>query len=96
MPSFAVFTTARFDREFRKLVKRHPELVPIVERVVQIVGADPFNKSLTLPIRKLVGVPPGEGQFRVRIGRFRFRYDLEEQNVYLKGCAMRSETTYRR
>ena len=37
----------------------------------------------------------GDGQYRIRLGRFRFRYDLEGQVVYLKACSLRSEETYR-
>ena len=36
----------------------------------------------------------GNGQYRIRAGRFRFRYDAEEQVVYLKTCALRREGTY--
>jgi len=37
----------------------------------------------------------GDGQYRIRFGRFRFRYDIERPVVYLKTCGIRREDTYR-
>ena len=46
-------------------------------------------------VKKLEGVSPGDGQYRLRLGRFRFRYDIVKQVVYLKACVLRSESSYR-
>jgi len=43
--SFSVRTTAHFDRQFRKLAKRHPDLVSHYAEVLKILAADPFNVS---------------------------------------------------
>ncbi len=41
-------------------------------------------------------VSPGEGgQHRLRLGRFRFRYDIERREVILYYCGLRREDTYR-
>lgn len=94
-PRFVVRTTSGFDRSLRKLSRRHAELVDLYEAVVRILEHDPYNRSGTHPIKKLVDVRPGDGQYRIRAGRFRFRYDFEGQTVYLKHCSLRSEDTYR-
>jgi mRNA-degrading endonuclease RelE of RelBE toxin-antitoxin system len=92
---FAVRTTSTFDRALRKLVKRHPDLVDFYTEVVGILETDPYNRSSTHSIKKLVDVSAGDGQYRIRAGRFRFRYDFEGQTVYLKYCSLRNEDTYR-
>ena len=93
--SFVVRTTSAFDRSLRKLTSRHAELADLYADVLNIVSTDPYNRSGTHSIKKLVDVRPGYGQYRIRAGRFRFRYDFEDQIVYLKFCSLRSEGTYR-
>jgi mRNA-degrading endonuclease RelE of RelBE toxin-antitoxin system len=94
-PAFTVIATAHFDRELRKLGRRHAELSDHYALVLAILETDPYNRSRTHPIKKLENVPAGEAQYRIRLGRFRFRYDIEEQTVYLKRCSLRREDTYR-
>jgi hypothetical protein len=57
--------------------------------------ADPHNRSRSYAIKKLEGVRSGEGQYRLRIGRWRFRYDIVGQDVVLHYCGLRREETYR-
>ena len=56
---------------------------------------DPYNRAGSYHIKKLESIPGGHGQFRIRAGRFRFRYDIEGGIVYLKACGLRREETYR-
>lgn len=93
--NFSVKTTAHFDRIFRKLAKKHPELPQALARVVAILKTDPYHLSRSHPVKKLEGVESGEGQYRARVGRWRFRYDIVGQIVYLKACSLRREDTYR-
>jgi mRNA-degrading endonuclease RelE of RelBE toxin-antitoxin system len=95
-PGFRVEVTRGFDRQLRKLARRHgSDLLDRYERVVSALEADPFNRTRRYDILKLEGVPPGYGQYRMRAGRFRFRYDVEGQEVFLKDCSLRREDTYR-
>jgi len=82
-PEFLVFTTSRFERELKKLAAQHPGLP-------ELFG----DRSRQYAIKKLQAVPAGEGQYRIREGRFRFRYDIDGQTVYLKACSLRREDTY--
>ena len=95
-PAFSVRITARFERAFKKLVRRHADLTARLASVTAIPRTDPYNRTCSHPIKKLEGVQAGEGQYRIRSGRFRFRYDVEGQIVFLKACALRTEQTYRR
>jgi hypothetical protein len=87
---------AFFDWEYKKLAAYHPELPEHYAGILAVLERDPFNHSRRHPIKKLIDVPPGEGQWRIRAERFRFRYDIEGRTVYLKACSMRDESTYRR
>jgi hypothetical protein len=91
---FSVYATSRYERLIRKLLRRHPELRALHDRAREILGADPYNRSSAVPIKKLEGVPPGEGQWRLSLGRFRFRYDVFGREVWLFYCALRREDTY--
>jgi hypothetical protein len=53
------------------------------EEAIEVLSPDPQNKSHKYPIKKLTNVPAGEGQYRLRSGRFRFRYDVA-------GCGART------
>jgi mRNA-degrading endonuclease RelE of RelBE toxin-antitoxin system len=94
LPSFNVQTTAHFDRLMKKLAPRHSDLVGRFEEAIKILAADPHNSASQYPIKKLVGVAPGEGQYRLRSGRFRFRYDVTGRAVVLHYCGLRREDTY--
>jgi len=94
-PAFRIVTTPRFERSFNKLARHHPQLRALPVRVGEILSSDPYNRTRFHNIRKLESVPPGEGQYRLRLSRFRFRYDIEGQLVMLKVCSLRSEATYR-
>jgi mRNA-degrading endonuclease RelE of RelBE toxin-antitoxin system len=93
-PAFSVLTTAHFDRLLKKLAPKHPELVGRFEETIAILSLDPYNKTGKYPMKKLQGVSAGEGQFRLRSGRFRFRYDVAEREVVLLYCGLRREDTY--
>jgi mRNA-degrading endonuclease RelE of RelBE toxin-antitoxin system len=93
-PAYSVVTTAHFDRLLKKLAPRHSELVERFEDAVGILSLDPYNKSHKYPIKKLKEVAAGEGQYRLRSGRFRFRYDIAGREVVLLYCGLRREDTY--
>jgi mRNA-degrading endonuclease RelE of RelBE toxin-antitoxin system len=92
---FLVTTTSRFDRELKKLTAKHPGLPEMFGQVVGILKADPFNRGRQHPIKKLEAVAAGDGQYRIRNGRFRFRYDVGGLRVVLKACSLRREDSYR-
>ncbi|MGH8056835.1 MAG: type II toxin-antitoxin system RelE family toxin [Candidatus Entotheonellia bacterium] len=93
-PSFSVHTTPHFDRLLHRLSRRHPELVGRYAEAMAILAADPYNRSRGHPIIKLEGVRQGDGQYRLRLGRWRFRYDVFGREVWLFQCGLRREDTY--
>ena len=66
------------------------------DRALAILKTDPYNRSRCHPIKTLEGVPSGEGQYRLRVRRWRFRYDIwsDRQQVELSFCGLRKEDTY--
>jgi len=94
-PPFVVLTSPRFERLFRSLVKRHRELYELRHTVIDILSTDPYNRSRRHQIKKLAGVKQGAGQYRLRLGRWRFRYDVTKNKVALQYCGLRREDVYR-
>ncbi len=94
-PWFAVRTTPHFDRLLTSLIRRHRELIERYAEALEILGADPYNRTRRYHIKKLEGIPQGEGQYRLSLGRWRFRYDISGREVVLQYCGLRREDTYR-
>jgi hypothetical protein len=95
MPAaFRVRSTARFDRLVKTHRKRHRQFSRILEDALAILEQDPLNRTRTHHIRKLANVGTSEGQYRLRLGRWRFRYDVSDAEVTLRYCGLRREDTY--
>ncbi len=92
---FTVSALPSFARALEALAKRHPELADLYSYALSVLQADPYNVSRTHPIKKLRAVPVGEGQYRLRLRRFRIRYDIVEREVVLLDVSLRRENTYR-
>jgi len=84
-PAYLVLTTTHFDRLLKKLASKHPEFNDRLAEAAVILSMDPYNKSYKYQIIKLRDVAAGEGQFRLRSGRFRIRYDIIESIRHLTG-----------
>ena len=57
-----------------------------------------FDRAKIKPSRFSAVIPTtgrGDGQYRLRLGRWRFRYDITGQEVVLHYCSLRREDTYR-
>ncbi len=94
-PRFSVRATPHFERLLRSLRKHHHDIEDRYAEALTILESDPHNVSRTHNIKKLEGVPAGEGQCRLTLGRWRFRYDIIKQDVVLHYCGLRREDTYR-
>lgn len=92
--SYQVRNTAHFERLAKKLAPKHADLIERLEEAIGTLSIDPYNKSHNYPIKKLQGVSAGDGQYRLRSGRFRFRYDISGNEVVLHYCGLRREDTY--
>jgi len=91
---FAVHSSSHYQRLSTKLHKGRRDFEAAELSAVAILSADPYNQSRRRHIKKLEGVPHGEGQYRLSLGRWRFRYDVLGQAVLLSYCGLRREDTY--
>jgi addiction module RelE/StbE family toxin len=81
-----------FERDVQRLRKRFPSVHASYEEALGILETDPFNLEKGANISKLVGVRPGEGQFRLPLGDWRLRYDVVGDEVVLHSMRPRSES----
>jgi hypothetical protein len=94
-PSFSVTATPHDDRLARRLLRQHAEFDAVEDRAREILQEDPYNRRRRHAIKKLEGISQGEGQYRLTLGRWRFRYDISGREVLLHYCGLRREDTYR-
>jgi mRNA-degrading endonuclease RelE of RelBE toxin-antitoxin system len=88
---YRILATPTFERETRKLKLRNPQIIKHLERMLEILRNDPWNRTLSHNIKQLKGVRSGEGQFRIRSGEWRLRYDITGQDVILHSFRHRRE-----
>jgi len=89
---YRVIVLPGLEREARQLRKRFPRVYANLLRAIELLETDPFNLEGRANIRKLVDVPAGEGQFRLRIGDYRLRYDVIADNVILHSMRPRGKS----
>jgi hypothetical protein len=93
-PAFSVHPTSRYKRLSTKLQKSRRDFEATETSAVTILSTDPYNRARRHHIKKLEGVLSGEGQYRLSLGRWRFRYDIVGDVVLLSYCGFRREDTY--
>ena len=94
VPAFSVRVTPHGERLVKRLNKQHADFIASYERAIRILSTDPYNRTRSYQIKKLESVAPGQGAWRLRLGRWRFRYDIWGQQVELSYCGLRREETY--
>ena len=66
-------------------------LVDALEELVATLQDDPHNRTGQHQIKKLAGLAPGEGQWRIRWREYRLRYDIFDGEVVLHSFRHRRE-----
>jgi hypothetical protein len=93
-PAYSVLTTAHFDRLLKKLAPGILSLWSGLKRRLRFSRWTRTTRASKYPIKKLQGVAAGRRPVPAALGRFRFRYDIEEREVVLLYCGLRREDTY--
>jgi len=88
---FVVLATPSFEREFRKITRGNPALAKALGELAAVLAEDPHNRSGRHQIKKLAGLGPEGGQWRIRWGDYRLRYDVEGEKVVLHSFLHRKE-----
>lgn len=91
-PPFRIVTTAAFESDTRKRTRAHRKLADVIEQMIAALEIDPCNVKREHDIRKLAGVKPGDGQWRMRRGKYRLRYDVFGRDVVLHSFRHRKES----
>jgi len=89
--SFLISTTSGFVRDLKRILKRNPHLKKYIKELREILEVDPTNNTRQHNIRKLKDVSHGKGQWRIRKGDYRLRYDIEGNEVILYSFRDRKE-----
>ena len=76
----------------RRLRKQRPRVYESLLDAVELLEQDPYNLRRRANIRKLVDVPQGEGQFRLRVADYRLRYDIVGDEVVLHSMRPRGQS----
>ncbi len=87
--AFKVYTTPSFDREFKKTASQDHKLLTAFENISAILSTDPFNLKREHNIKKLTGVD--YGKWRLRLGDYRIRYDIDSSKVILHSIRNRKD-----
>ena len=66
-------------------------MLSVIEHLLDVLEEDPYNTSRQYPIKKLSDVKQGEGQWRMRSGVWRLRYDIIDKDVILYSFKHRKE-----
>ncbi len=88
---YTISTTPAFLRLASKLVKKHFEIVEVLQDMETILEIDPFNVSRQHNIKKLSEVRLGQGQRRIRHGAYRIRYDIVGNIVRMSSITNRKD-----
>jgi len=81
---FEIVATTHFERELRKIVAKHREVVLMYERALEILEKDPYNLTRKNKIKKLTDIAKDtDGMWRLTNGVYRIQYDIEGKTVVL-------------
>ena len=89
---YTVVAGGPFERDVRRLRKQRPRVYESLLDAVELLEQDPYNLRRRANIRKLVDVPQGEGQFRLRVADYRLRYDIVGDEVVLHSMRPRGQS----
>ncbi len=88
---YKVFITSFFEKDVQRLTRKNKKLFLKIVNLKQILEDDPCNLSRQFEIKKLKGIKPGEGQYRIRWKEYRLRYDIFNKDVILYSFRHRKE-----
>jgi len=74
------------------LRRRDVRVYQTLLEALELLESDPYNLEGRANVRKLVNVPAGEGQFRLRLGDYRLRYDVVGEEVVVHSMRRRDES----
>ena len=89
--TFRLVATPPFERSLKRLARKNLQITSMVEQMLVVLQEDPLNLSRKHNIKKLTNVDEGSGQWRIRSGVYRLRYDVIGHAVALYSINHRKE-----
>ena len=86
--AYRVLSSKHYERDVRSLTKRNKPLLQIVKDLLVVLRGDPLNGT---GVSKLTDVKQGDGQYRIRSGDYRIRYDVVGRDVVLHSFSHRKD-----
>ncbi len=88
---FSVLYSPRFERDFDRLIRTHQVSSALLDEIKSVLQIDPYNRSRAHQIKKLKDISYGDGQWCLRVWRFRVRYDMTDSAARLHSIKPRPE-----
>lgn len=88
---FTTQKTTGFERDMNRLARKNRDVVSLYGQALIILKFDPYNLSHQYKIKKLTDIPAGDGQWRLRIGNYRIRYDISGKRIELHSIKPRKD-----
>jgi len=91
-----VVRAERFDRQAKKLRKKYAGFSDAYAEALLTISDDPRGEAQGVKTRKLRNIAMnGNGQWRFKVDKFRFRYDIIGDVVLFQTCFYRSSHDYK-
>ena len=87
--AYHLVTAKHYERDVRSLTKKNKKLLTMIKDMLAVLRSDPHNG---IGVSKLTDVKQGEGQYRIRSGLYRIRYDIFDNEVLLHSFTHRKDT----
>lgn len=85
---YHIIASATFEKKYKKLLMRDGGMRELFAAALNQLEKDPRGSRAT---KKLVGVADGAGMWRIRMGVYRMRYDIDGSTVCLHTMALRKD-----
>ena len=86
---YKITSTLKFKKDIKKLIKKDRAVVFFYEKVLDILEKGSFDNK----IKKLKDIKKDDlGQWRIRAGQYRFRFDVDKNKIILKFVGFRKDS----
>jgi mRNA-degrading endonuclease RelE of RelBE toxin-antitoxin system len=85
---YRISVSATFEKKYRKILRRDGGIRELFASALYLLEKDPTGSRST---KRLVGIESGDGAWRIRMGIYRMRYDVDRQSVVLHTIGLRKD-----
>lgn len=85
---YHVIASATFEKKYKKLLAQDTDIRELFAAALAQLEKDPKGHR---SVKKLIGISVGDGMWRIRMGVYRARYDIEGTTVILHTIGLRKD-----